>query len=180
MTCREVKQQLTREGWDGHLSTDQSPLAAHLKGCRRCHEAMQVARLSSVLLGALRDETGPGPSFYPRLQARFANSEIGQPDATLLDAWGFARRLVPALAVGVVLLAGVTLSTGRPRSSLPVRDTGETEMYGFAMEEVNLPGVVGEPSRDQMLAFVLRQDDARGAVSVGETGRSPVQLKSNK
>jgi hypothetical protein len=78
--------------------------------------------------------------------------------------------LIPALAMGVLLLAGVTLSPDRvrgrllggSRSSLPVQVQGETDVYAFSLEEVNLPGVVGQPSRDQMLAFVLRQDDVRG------------------
>jgi hypothetical protein len=180
MTCHEVTQQLKQEGWEGRLVPDNGALATHLKSCHPCHEAMQVARLSSVMLGALREETGPGPSFYPRMRARLAESEISQPDAALLDAWGLARRLIPALAVGVVLLAGVTLSVGGSRSSLPVQVAGGTELYAFSLEEVNLPGVVGQPSRDQMLAFVLRQDDGRGSESAGETDRSPVQLRSDK
>ena len=108
------------------------------------------------MLRTLREETGPGPTFYPRLRARLAEPEISQPDMSLLHAWGFARRLIPALAMGVLLLAGVTLSVGGSRSSLPVQVRGETDVYAFSLEEVNLPGVVGQPSRDQMLAFVLR------------------------
>lgn len=175
MTCREVKQLLKREGWEDRRIPEDSALATHLTGCRRCREAARVARLSSVLLGALRDETGPGPSFYPRLRARLAESGIGQPDATLLDAWGFARRLVPALAVGVVLLAGVTLSVGGSRSSLPIYVAGGAEIDAFSLDEVNLPGVVGPPSRDQILAFVLTQGvrcQAQGATCEDEGSRS--------
>lgn len=175
MTCREVRQQLTLRGWDSRLTADGSALNAHVNGCRRCREAMQVARLSSVLLGALRSETGPGPSFYPRLRARLVEPVISQPDVGLLEAWGLARRLVPALAVGVVLLAGVMLSVSGPRPSLPARDTGEAEMYGFAMDEVNLPGVAGPPSRDQMLAFVLTHSgpcNGQGATCDDEGSKS--------
>lgn len=175
MTCRDVKQLLEREGREGHPFTDYGEFALHLKNCRRCSEAMQVARLSSVLLGTLREETGPGPSFYPRLQARLAEAEISQPDATLLHAWGFARRLIPALAMGVLLLAGVTLSVGGSRSSLPVQVRGGTDVYAFSLEEVNLPGVVGQPSRDQMLAFVLMRGarcEARGAECEDADSRS--------
>jgi hypothetical protein len=155
MTCHKVKQLLEREGWKGHPFADHGELAMHLNSCRRCSEVMQVARLSAVLLGALREETGPGLYFYPRLRARLAGPETGQSDATLLHAWGLAKQLIPALAVGVVLLAGVTLSIGGSRSSLPVQVRGGTDVYAFSLEEVNLPGVVGQPSRDQMLAFVL-------------------------
>ena len=175
MTCHEVKQQLKREGWEGHPFTDHDALAIHLKSCRRCSEAMQVARLSSVLLGALREETGPAPSFYPRLRARLGESEISQPDATLLHAWGFARRLIPALAMGVLLLAGVTLSVGGSRSSPTVQVRGGTDVDAFSLEEVNLPGVVGQPSRDQMLAFVLMRGagcEVRGAKCEDEGSRS--------
>ncbi|MDE2179634.1 MAG: hypothetical protein KGJ40_02150 [candidate division NC10 bacterium] len=175
MTCHEVKQLLEREGWKGHPFADHGELAIHLKSCRRCSEVMQVARLSSVLLGALREETGPGPTFYPRLRARLAESELSQPDLSLLHAWGLARRLIPALAVGVLLLAGVTLSIGGSRSSLPVQVRGGTDVYAFSLEEVNLPGVVGQPSRDQMLAFVLTPGagcEVRGAKCEEQGSRS--------
>ncbi len=156
MTCRDVKQLLKREGSTGPAFVDDSALALHLKGCRRCSEALKVVRLSSALLQSLREEVGePGLTFYPRLRARLADMEPGQPDINLLDTLGFARRFIPALAVGVLLLAGVTLSISGSRSSLPVQVQSGTNVYAFSLEEVNLPGVVGEPSRDQMLAFVL-------------------------
>ena len=175
MTCREVKQRLKQEGWEGHPFRDHEALATHLKSCRRCSEAMQVARLSSALLQALREETEPGPSFYPRLRARLTGPEIGQPDAALLHAWGLARRLIPALAVGVLLLAGVTLSVGGSRSLPTVQVRGGTDVDAFSLEEVNLPGVVGQPSRDQMLAFVLMRGagcEVRGAKCEDEGSRS--------
>ncbi len=169
MTCHEAKKLLKGEGRGGHPSADHDALALHLKSCPPCGETIKLARLSSALLQTLRQETGPGPTFYPRLRARLAESEISQPDISLLHAWGFARRLIPALAMGVLLLAGVTLSPDRvrggllggSRSSLPVQVRGGTDVYAFSLEEVNLPGVVGQPNRDQMLAFVLRQDDVR-------------------
>ncbi|WP_337288655.1 hypothetical protein [Candidatus Methylomirabilis sp.] len=166
MTCHEAKKLLKGDGREGHPSPDCDALALHLRSCRRCRKVMQVARLSSVLLGTLREEIRPGPLFYPRLQARLAESQIIQPDATLLHAWGFARRLIPALAMGVLLLAGVTLSVDGSRSSLPVQVRGGTDVYAFSLEEVNLPGVVGSPSRDEMLVFVLTERagcEARGA-----------------
>lgn len=161
MTCHEAKKLLKGEGGEGHSSADHDVLALHLKSCPPCGEAMKIARLSSALLQTLREETGPGPTFYPRLRARLAEPEISQPDMSLLHAWGFARRLIPALAMGVLLLAVVTLSVGGSRSSLSVQAPGGTDVYAFSLEEVNLPGAVGQPSRDQMLAFVLRQDDVR-------------------
>jgi hypothetical protein len=158
MTCRDVKQLLKCEGREGPTFVDDGALALHLKSCRRCSEALKVVRLSSALLQSVREEIGePGPTFYSRLRARLADTEPGQHDINLLDALGFARRLIPALAMGVLLLAGVTLSMGGSRSSLPIQVRSGTDVYAFSLEEVNLPGVVGEPSRDQMLAFVLTQ-----------------------
>lgn len=158
MTCRDVTQLLKREGREGPAFADDSALALHLKSCRRCSEALKVVRLSSALLQSVGEEVGgPGPTFYPRLRARLADTEPSQPDINLLDALGLARRLIPALAMGVLLLAGVTLSISGSRSSLPVQVRSETDVYAFSLEEVNLPGVVGEPSLDQMLAFVLTQ-----------------------
>ena len=110
MTCRDVTQLLKREGREGPAFADDSALALHLKSCRPCSEALKVVRLSSALLQSLREEVGgPGPTFYPQLRARLAATEPGQPDINLLDALGLARRLIPALAMGVLLLAGVTL-----------------------------------------------------------------------
>ena len=162
MTCRDVKQLLKRAGREGHPFTGHDALTLHLKSCPPCGEAMKIAGLSSVLLRTLREEIGPSPTFYPRLRARLAESEISQPDISLLHAWGLARRLIPTLAMGVLLLAGVTLSISGSSSSLPVQVRSGTDVYAFSLEEVNLPGVIGDLSRDQMLAFVLRQDDVRG------------------
>lgn len=181
MTCRKAKKLLKDKGRDDHSSADYNALVLHMKSCPPCGEAMQIARLSSALLQTLREETGPGPTFYPRLRARLEELEISQPDISLLHAWGFARRLIPALAMGVLLLAGVTLPVGGSRSSLPVQARDKTDVYAFSLEEVNLPGVVGQPSRDQMLAFALRQDDVRGPspslpLSVGE-GRGKGEVR---
>lgn len=162
MTCHKAKQLLKGTDREGHSSADYDALALHLKSCPPCGEAMKIATLSSALLQSLREETGPGPTFYSRLRVRLAELEISRPDISLLHAWGFAKRLIPVLAMGVLLLAGVTLSVGGSRSSLPVQVRGGTDVYAFALEEVNLPGIVGQPSRDQMLAFALRQDDVRG------------------
>lgn len=162
MTCRDVTQLLKREGREGPAFADDSALALHLKSCRPCSEVLKVVRLSSVLLQSLREEVGgPVPTFYPQLRARLAATEPSQPDINLLDALGLAQRLIPALAMGVLLLAGVTLSMSGSHSSLPVQVQSGTDVYAFSLEEVNLPGVIGDLSRDQMLAFVLRQDDVQ-------------------
>jgi hypothetical protein len=79
-------------------------------------------------------------------------------ETTLLQAWGFARRLVPALALGVLLLGGVTASLTGPRS--PQAALGR-EIYAFSLEELSLPAAVERPSQDQMLAFVLMRDGDR-------------------
>ena len=175
MTCRDVKQLLTREEREGLALADDSELALHLKSCRRCSEALKVVRLSSTLLRSLREEVGgPDPTFYSRLQARLADAEPSRPDSDLLQALGLARRLIPALAMGVLLLAGVTLSTGESRSSLPVQVRGGTDVYAFSLDEVNLPGMVEEPNRDQMLEFALRQGpncDAEDGKCEGEGSR---------
>lgn len=165
MTCHEAKKLLEDEGRGGSPSVEDEALRLHLAACHRCSEAMKVTRLSSVLLGTLREEIEPGPSFYPRLRERLAAEGIRQPDAILLQAWGFARRLVPALAVGVGLLGAVMISLGGSRSSLPVQVGREREVHAFSLEELNLPAAVERPSKDQMLAFVLTQGEVRGARS---------------
>jgi hypothetical protein len=165
MTCREASRRLAREGSGADSSVQDEALALHLAACHRCSQALKTARLSAALLEALREEIEPGPSFYPQLRERLraAASGIGQPEAMLLQSWGFARRLVPALALGVLLLAGVTISLERPRSTLPVEAGREREIHAFSLEELNMPAAVGRPSQDQMLAFVLMESELRDA-----------------
>lgn len=157
MTCHEATTLLEGKDREVHLRADYGVLTLHLMSCRRCRDTLKVARLSSAVFDTVREETGPGPTFYSHLRVRLAEVEPSRPDIGLLHALGFARRLIPALAVGVLLLAGITLSVGGSRSSLPVQVRGGTEVYAFSLEEVNLQGVVGQPSRDQMLAFVLTE-----------------------
>lgn len=166
MTCHEANKLLTREGSGADLSIQDETLALHLAACQRCSQVLKTARLSAALLGALREEIEPGPSFYLQLRERLAAaSGIGRPEDMLFQAWGYARKLVPALAFGVVLLAGVTISLGGPRPSLLVEAGRGREVQAFSLEELNLPAAVEQPSQDQMLAFVLMQGEVRGSAS---------------
>ncbi len=167
MTCHEANKLLTREGSRPNPLVEDQGLVDHLAGCHRCGEAVKIRRLAAALLGALREDIEPGPSFYLQLRERLraATSGIGQPEAMLLQAWGYARRLVPALALGVLLLAGVTISLGGPRPPLPVEAGRGREVQAFSLEELNLPAAVEQPSQDQMLAFVLMQGEVRGSAS---------------
>ena len=167
MTCREAKKLLDREGGGDNPPIEDEGLTLHLAACRRCGEAMKVARLSSALFGALREEIEPGPSFYPRLRERLPVGGVEQPDAMLLQAWGFARQLVPALALGVLLLTGVMISLGGPGATRSVQVGPRTEVHALSMEGLNLPAAVEQPSQDQMLAFVL----TRGSGSDGRDAR---------
>ena len=167
MTCHGANKRLTREGSGADLSIQDEALALHLAACDRCTQALRTARLSAALLGALREEIEPGPSFYLQLRERLraAASGIGQPEAMLLQVWGYARRLVPALALGVLFLAGVTISLGGRRPPLPVEAGRGREVQAFSLEELNLPAAVEQPSQDQMLAFVLMQGEVRGSAA---------------
>jgi len=162
MTCRDTKKLLGPDGRASVPAGERQALEQHLEVCGRCGEAAKVARLSSALLAALREEIAPDPTFYARLRTRIVQGGAGEPDATLLQVLGFARRLVPAMALGVLLLAA-SISLTRPLS--PQAGLGRG-IYAFSLEELNLPAAVGRPSQDQMLAFVLmRGDDVRGAGS---------------
>ncbi len=161
MMCRDARTQLDREGRGGLSEAEREALMLHLEGCNRCGEAARVARLSSMLFGALREELAPGPAFYPRLRMRMAEAGISRLDATALAAWGFARRLVPALALGVMLLAGVAVSLSGPLS--PQQAAQMRDVYAFSLEEVNLRGADARPDQDQMLAFVLMRAPRQGA-----------------
>ena len=163
MTCHEAKKQLVGEGTGGRALAEDEVLKRHLEDCDSCAEAALVSRLSSALFEALREESDPGPSFYPRLRERLAACDIGQPDAALLHAWGFARRLIPALALGVILLAGAMISLEGPRPPFPLPARGRMELTAFSPEDLSAPSAVEQPTHDQMLAFVLRQDEIRGA-----------------
>ncbi len=159
MTCREVKHLLKFEDRKGLPAVDQQDLTAHLGVCGPCRQAVKAVRLSSILLGALREEITPEPSFYSRLQERLAAGRAGQADITLPHVLGFVQRLVPSLALGVLLLAGVTIFMGGPDSSLPTRMEGGRDIYAFSLDGLNLPKAVDRPTQDQVLAFVLMQDN---------------------
>ena len=163
MTCRDARTQLDREGRGELSEAEREALTLHLEACHRCDEAARVARLSSMLFGALRQEAAPGPAFYPRLRRRMAEAGVGRVDAIALHVWGFARRLVPALAFGVVLLAGVTLSLSGPLSPQQGRVAQMRDVYAFSLDEVGLPGAAERPDQDQMLAFVLMRARTQGA-----------------
>jgi len=157
MTCRDTENLLELERKGEIPPGEQQALTRHLAACRRCGETAKVARLSSVLLGTLRQEIVPETSFYARLRERLAAAGSDQPDSTLLHAWSFARRLVPALALGVLVMAGVTISLGGLSTPRQLQATQSRQMDAFSLEEVNLPGAAELPSQDQMLAFVLMQ-----------------------
>src|SRR5574337_1844300 len=126
MTCREAMQLLKQDKREGPSpDTENGALAIHLKSSRRCSEALKVVTVSSTLLQALREETQPGPWFYPRLRARLADTALSRPDMDLLHALGLARRVIPALAMGVLLLVWVTLSTSGSRGPFPVQVRSE-------------------------------------------------------
>jgi hypothetical protein len=165
MTCRDTENLLELERIREIPAAEQQALKRHLASCHRCGETAKVARLSSVLLRTLREEIVPGPSFYARLRERIAAASGDQLDSTFLHAWGFARRLIPAVALGVLVLAGVAISLGGPSAPQQVQGAQSREIYAFSLEEVNLTGSVERPSQDQMLAFVLMQGEVRGAGS---------------
>lgn len=165
MTCRDTENLLELERKGEIPAAEQQALKRHLAACHRCGETAKVARLSSVLLRTLREEIVPGPSFYARLRERIAAASGDQLDSTFLHAWGFARRLIPAVALGVLVLAGVAISLGGPSMPRQVQGAHSREIYAFSLEEVNLTGSVERPSQDQMLAFVLMQGEVRGAGS---------------
>ena len=93
MTCHDMKRLLDLEGRGDISALERQALDSHLEGCTRCAEAAKVARLSSALLGALREEIPPSPTFYARLRARMATDGGNQTDTTLFQVWDFARRL---------------------------------------------------------------------------------------
>jgi anti-sigma factor RsiW len=165
MTCRDARTHLDREARGELAEADRDALTLHLDGCVRCGEAARVARLAPELLGALRQQHAPGPDFYPRLRRRMAEAGTRRYDEPALAVWGFARRLVPALAFGVVLLAGVTLSLSGPLSPQQGQVTQMTDLYAFSLDEVGLTGAVERPNQDQMLAFVLTRAPRQGAAS---------------
>lgn len=172
MICRDLENLLELERRGEIPGAEQQALTLHLSACHRCVETARIARLSWVLLGTLREEFVPGPSFYARLRERLAAASGDQADSALLQAWGFARRLIPAVALGVLVLAGVTVSLGGPPTRRQAQMVQSRELYAFSLEEVNLPAAVERPSQDQILAFVLMQGDVRGAGSDVRDARS--------
>ncbi len=115
MNCRQAERRLLRRH-DGRLSpAEETSLDLHLRSCPKCRALENdYRRLFDVLAHPAVSE--PRPHFWPRLEARMAESERE-------NGWGavrrWCRRAVPtALAVTAALLAVILVFTPGQRTEL--------------------------------------------------------------
>ena len=115
MTCDEAREVLL-DAQRGRLPAEgRAALESHLAACETCaHEAAAEALLSEALEGRLPQHAAP-----LALKRRLAATWPGAPAAEPAPRWwaGWRRALVPALALGVLLLAALPLYY--PRSDGP-------------------------------------------------------------
>ena len=115
MTCDETRELLLDARRGGLPAERRAALESHLTSCEACaHEAAAEALLSEALEGRLPRHAAPSA-----LKRRLAATWTGAPAAAPAPRWwaGWRRVLVPALALGVLLLAALPLYY--PRSGGP-------------------------------------------------------------
>jgi len=107
MTCDEARE-LLLDAQRGRLPADQrGALEGHQASCEACaHEAAAEALLSEALEGRLPQHAAP-VALKRRLAAAWPDAPAAEPAPRRWASW--RRALVPALAVGVLLLAALPL-----------------------------------------------------------------------
>jgi anti-sigma factor RsiW len=115
MTCDEARE-LLLDAQRGRLPADRrGALESHVASCEACgHEAAAESLLSEALEGRLPQHAAP-LALKRRLAAAWPGASAVEPAPRWWAGW--RRALVPALALGVLLLAAVPLYY--PRSSGP-------------------------------------------------------------
>jgi len=111
MTCDEARE-LLLDAQRGRLPADRrGVLEGHLASCEACaHEAAAEALLSDALEGRLPQHAAP-QALKRRLAAAWPDGPAAEPTPRWWAGW--RRALVPALALGVLLLAALPLYSAR-------------------------------------------------------------------
>ena len=114
MKCNEIRELLPDLA--AELVTAEPDVNLHLRSCTECAGALEGFRKTMALLDEWQAPE-PSPYFDVRLQARLREEAAKQGHSW----WGWLRRPVVAVAMGVALVAGVsTIGLEEYRQAKPV------------------------------------------------------------
>ena len=158
MRCRQARGMLREMAGGAVSSGERATLQGHLETCPRCAREARALEATRHLLGTLVEGEGPSSAFCQRPWGKLAKIREGRVEGER-DAFSvFARRLIPAAAVMVVLLSGLTylIRPLEPRAVAPLDRFLESS--GVFPEEVAPPSETATLTQDDVLALVLLRD----------------------
>ena len=159
MRCRQARG-LLREMARGAVSPEeQATLQGHLEVCSRCAREARTLEATRLLLGALVEGEGPSSAFCQRPWGMLAEIREGRAEAGRDAFSAFAPRLIPAAAVMVVLLGGLTylIQPLEPRGVAPLDRF--LEASGVVPQEMGPLSETTTLTQDAVLALVLLRDE---------------------
>lgn len=158
MRCRQARGLLREMARAAAAPKERATLQGHLETCSRCAREARALEATRHLLGALVEGEGPSPAFCQRPWGKLAKTREGRVEGRVEAFTVLARRLIPAAAVMVVLLGGLSylLEPLEPRGGAPLDRFLESR--GVFPEEMTPLSEAATLTKDDVLALVLQRD----------------------
>ena len=133
---------------------------SHVASCLPCKSAYDASRVAASLLQArTAEKTDVGPFFKTRVMATLRDRRLSPEVPPLARMWRAASALVSAMAVLLVILAGLTIFTQSPDSQVQIVSTHNL----YSPEYVVLEDPGGdEMGNDQVIATIYDLEDGDG------------------
>jgi predicted anti-sigma-YlaC factor YlaD len=161
MSNTHIISTLENKPFNGLSSDDIATVESHIASCDECRFAYEAARITGGLIQARAAEaTVVGPFFNTRVMAAIRQSPLSQRETPLVRMWRAAGALVSAMALLLVILAGMTIFGESPDSQM-----GLTSQNLYSAEYVVLEsGDVGddELANDQVVSTIYDLEDSDG------------------
>lgn len=158
MRCRVARGLLRDMACGAVPLEEQRTLEGHLQVCSRCAREARALEATRRLLGALVEGVGPSSAFCQRPWGKLAEIREGRAEVGRDVFSAFARHLIPAAAVMVLLLGGLTYLV-RPLGPSGVTPLDRfLESSGVVPEEMAPLSETATLTRDDVLALVLVRD----------------------
>ena len=158
MRCRRARGMLREMAGGSVPPEERTALQRHLGACPACAHEARTLEATRRLLGAFVEGEGPSSAFCQRPWRDLAEIQEGSVEAARDAFPAIARRLIPAAAVMVVLLGGVTYLV-RPLEPGGIAPLDRfLESSGVAPEEMALLSETAPLTQDDVLALVLVRD----------------------
>jgi hypothetical protein len=138
-------------------------IESHTTGCADCLRAYRAARVSTALLRARALEAvEPSPFFKTRVMAAIKEKQISPELPAIVRMWKAAGLMVSAMAMIVVILAGIEFFSSDIKTDLPELTAGQSifsEDYVVFRDD----DVAGETLQyDEVLATMYESEDGDG------------------